>query len=624
MVHERKLSLLLSDFARTLGTDFPIQAILDHLVARIVDVLPVTGAGVTLISAGRAPRYVAASNESALRYEQLQTEIGEGPCLSTYESGEAVAVPDLATDDRFPQFAPAASAAGLAAVFTFPLREGEGRLGALDLYRDLPGGLDSHDMEVAQTLADVTAAYLINAQAREDARVTSDRFRHSALHDVLTGLPNRLLLQQRLEHAAQRARRSKTNAAVLFVDLDRFKQVNDAHGHQIGDDLLVAVALRLSELVRTGDTLARFAGDEFVFLCEEMASPADAEVLAGRIDEAFASSFLVDGTAFAVTASVGVAFAGPGRDISAQLLVDADLAMYQAKTKGGAGHQIFDLREALETTGRASLERDLRSAFAAEELDVVYQPIVRCADGLVFGVEALLRWTPADRGPVPPLSMVAIAEQSGLIIDIGAWVLERSCRDRAGWLRDQPDARLDVAVNVSPRQLMHPNFRANVARIVKRTAMDPAALVLEMTESIIIEDSERAMDALESLKGIGVRLAIDDFGTGYSSLSYLRRLPIDIVKIDQTFVADLDRPTAGGEIVAAVTNLAHALGFSVTAEGVETQQQCEAVRDVGCESAQGFFYARPMSAVRIGALLAAGASTSLQIPEARDVVMPSV
>jgi diguanylate cyclase (GGDEF)-like protein len=343
VVHAEKLSVVLSDFARTLATDFPIQGILDHLVGRIVDVLPITSAGVTLISPGLAPRYIAASDGAALRFEQLQTEIGQGPCLTAYFSGEAVSVPDLGTDTQFPEFAPAAVAAGLAAVFTFPLREADGRLGALDLYRDTPGILGRQDMDAAQTLADVAAAYLVNAQSRDDARATTELFRHNALHDPLTGLPNRMLLQQRLEHAAQRAQRSRTNAAILFVDLDHFKQVNDRHGHPAGDELLLAVARRLSALIRPGDTLARFAGDEFVFLCEDLHDESDVELLASRVDAAFAEPFVLTDLEVSVTASVGVAFAGLGDLISESLLAEADTAMYQAKRKGGSSHQIIDL-----------------------------------------------------------------------------------------------------------------------------------------------------------------------------------------------------------------------------------------------------------------------------------------
>ena len=356
VVNEDRLSAVLSEFARTVITDFPIQSILDHLVARIVEVLPVTSAGVTLISPGTAPRYIAASDDSALRFEQLQSELGQGPCLVAYDSGWAVAIPDLSADERFPQFRPAAVAAGLAAVFTFPLSHDESRLGALDLYRDTTGAMDQSDMDAAQTLADVAAAYLLNAHARDEALATSDRFHHSALHDPLTGLPNRLLLQERVDHVAQRAKRVRTTAAMLFVDLDQFKQVNDTHGHQVGDELLVAVAHRLSGLVRSGDTLARFGGDEFVFLCEDLSSSADVLVLASRIGEVMAKPFVLARTEFplAVSASVGIAFAGPGEDISDELVLKADMAMYQAKRNGGAGHQLIDMRPFSATRGIAS------------------------------------------------------------------------------------------------------------------------------------------------------------------------------------------------------------------------------------------------------------------------------
>ena len=613
VVHEEKFSAVLSDFARTLATDFPIQGILDHLVENIVDVLPITSAGVTLISGGRAPRYVAASDADALRFEQLQTRVWQGPCLLAYESGEAVAVPDLRTEGRFPEFSPAAVAAGLAAVFTFPIRDGDGRMGALDLYRKTPGELDAHDMDVAQTLADVAAAYLLNAQSREDARRASERFRHGALHDPLTELPNRVLLQQRLEHAALRAQRSHTNAAILFVDLDRFKQVNDTHGHQVGDELLIEVARRLSRLVRPGDTLARFAGDEFVFLCEDLNRAFDVEVLARRVDEAFANPFLLAGAEITVTASVGVAFAGPGIEISDRLVAEADVAMYQAKRMGGARHQSIDLRGALRTINHNGLEADLRSAFANGKLDVAYQPIVRMVDGHMTGVEALLRWTDPDRGHVSTVSIVDVAERSGLINEIGAWILERGCRDRSRWLHRRPDAPLDVAVNISARQVITLEFAATVETVLSATGMDPAALILEITEYVLLEDNERAWSVLTDLKDLGIRLALDDFGTGYSSLSYLRRLPIDIVKIDQSFISDVGNAPAGPAIAAAVTNLAHVLGLTVTAEGVETQAQCDAVRAMGCDAAQGFFFARPMPASAIRAQLGAITSGPLRL-----------
>ena len=618
MVHEEKFSAVLSDLARTLATDFPIQGILDHLVESIVEVLPITSAGVTLITGGRAPRYIAASDGDALRFERLQTEIEEGPCVLAYQTGEAVAVPDLHKDDRFPRFTKAALDAGLAAVFTFPLCDRDGRLGALDLYRNTPGALGDHDMDAAQTLADVAAAYLLNAQARDDARLATDRFRHGALHDALTGLPNRLLLQQRLAHATQRARRSHTNAAILFVDLDRFKQVNDTHGHQLGDELLLAVAQRLTHLVRPGDTLARLSGDEFVFLCEDLNEASDAEVLARRVDEAFLEPFVLGETEILTSASVGVAFAGPGVDISDQLVAQADIAMYQAKRKGGGRHQSIDLRQAVLALDRHGLESDLRSAFANGQLDVAYQPIVRTVDGQVAGVEALLRWTDAARGSVSTVSIVEVAEQSGLINEIGAWVLERSCLDRARWIQRRPNEPLDLAVNVSARQIVSAQFADTVAEVLVKTGMDPRALILEMTEYVLLEDNERALRVLADLKDLGIRLALDDFGTGYSSLSYLRRLPIDIVKIDQGFIADIGRAPQGSAIAAAVTNLAHVLGLSVTAEGVETRDQRDAVLEMECDFVQGFYFARPMPATALRTWLGSQPPGTLHLPPGRE------
>jgi diguanylate cyclase (GGDEF)-like protein len=602
---QNKLAALLSDFARTLLTDFPIQAILDRLVERITEALPVDAVGVTLISPGTAPHYIAASNGAALTYERLQTEYSEGPCRLAYESGEAVIVPDLSVENRFPRFAGAALSAGLGAAFAFPLRHNDGRLGALDLYRDSPGPLAASDLEIAQTLADVTAAYVLNAQARELAHETSDRFRESALHDPLTGLANRLLLQQRLEHAAQRAKRSKTDAAVLFADLDRFKAINDTYGHQVGDELLIAVAQRLAQLVRPGDTLARVSGDEFVFLCEDLRTADDIETLAARIDEALSLPFSVSGQQITMSASVGMAYAGPGEEIDQQLVADADIAMYQAKRKGGAAHQVIDLREAHQTADRHTLEQELHTAFAGQHLDVAYQPIVRIGDRMLTGAEALLRWTHPERGPIRTLDMIGIAEDNGLIIPLGAWVLERACTDHGRWLRRNPRTALDLAVNVSSRQLLAPGYAPSVAAVLESTGTDPAAVVLEMTEGIFIGDVPRTLTVLRDLRSLGVRLALDDFGTGYSSLSYLRDLPVDILKIDQSFVRVLGSTDATRSMVAAMTQLAHVMGLVVVAEGVETSEQLNAIVEVGCDYAQGFLFASAMPAAEFADLLSA-------------------
>jgi diguanylate cyclase (GGDEF)-like protein len=600
-----RLAALLSEFARTLISDFPIQGILDHLVESIVEVLPVTAAGVTLIAPGSDPHYIAASDDGALAYERLQTEYDEGPCTMAYESGEAVLVPDLAADGRFPLFGPAALGKGLRAAFAFPLRHHDGRLGALDLYREHAGSLTEREIASAQTLADVVAAYVINAQARDEARQASDRFRETSLRDPLTGLANRLLLNQRLEHAAKRAERSRTNAAVLFVDLDRFKDVNDSYGHQVGDDLLVAVALRLRELVRPGDTLARVSGDEFVVLAEDVHSPRDIEKLATRITEALGRPFLLGVREVGISASVGMAYAGPGEAITTQLLVNADTAMYQAKRKGGGLHQVIDLREAQQASDRSKLERDLNVAFAAHNLSVAYQPVIALTTGRIGGCEALLRWNHPDRGPIRTDDMISMAEENGLITELGAWVLERACRDHRQWRANHADGQLDLAVNVSVRQLMGQRFTELVSDVIETTGIAPSELVLEVTEGVFIRDAERALIVLGDLRELGIRLAIDDFGTGYSSLGYLRQFPVDILKIDQSFVAALGRDPNVTAIVASTTDLAHTLGLTVVAEGVETRDQCDALLSIGCDFGQGYFFHRAVPAIEIEQLLIA-------------------
>ena len=601
MVNESKLSEVLAEFARTVITDFPIQGILDHLVQRIVSLLPISAAGVTLITHTTRPDFIAASNRCALRWEELQTELAEGPCIAAFNSSEAVAVADLATDDRFPRYGPAATAAGLAAVFTFPLRDGDVPIGALDLYRTTPGTLDDAEMETAQTLADVATAYLLNARARDRATAASNAYHHDSLHDPLTGLPNRQLLHDRMAMAASRSKRSRTLAAVMFVDLDRFKNVNDCHGHHVGDALLIAVTDRLRAMLREGDTLARVSGDEFVVFCEEIRSVDDVEEMADRIVRSMQIPFVAQGHELQISASVGIAFAGPGEDLDDHLIVNADKAMYQVKRSGGGGHQVADLCDTLFQDDD-NLEADLRRALASDELDVAYQPIVRPGDRSVVAVEALLRWTHPKLGPVEPMAAIALAERSGLVNDLDEWVLRRACRDRRTWLADSPEIDLDLHVNVSARHVLHPAFVVTVDDVLATFDTPPTSLVVEVTETIFIDNIDRVREVLDDLRRLGIRIAIDDYGTGYSSLGYLAHLPIHIVKIDRSFVSDL-ADDAGRIIVESVNKLGHDLGMQVVAEGIETDEQHNDIATVGCDLAQGYLYGRPMNAMAMGQLL---------------------
>lgn len=576
-------------------TDFPIQGILDHLVERIVEIMPVAAAGVTLISPGLDPRHIAASNMSALRFERLQTELDEGPCVVAYRTGEAVAVPDLRSESRFPAFSPRALEAGMVAVFTFPLRHGDSRpLGALDLYRDELGNLSAEVLETAQTLADVAAAYLINAQARADLQDSSDQSREASLHDALTGLPNRVLLLERLDHASLRARRSGGTSVLLFLDLNGFKEINDVHGHRAGDELLVAVGERLTKALRPGDTLARLSGDEFAILCEELDGPGEAGAIVARVEAEITRPFVLAHAEVNVSASIGMSFTGQGHDAPEELLHEADLAMYRAKSRSSLDEQALDLRDLRHAEHEDDLAKSLQGAGERGELHLVYQPIVTATSGRLIALEALLRWAHPTRGLVSPTTLIPIAERSGLIVEIGQWVLERACAAQRQW-QNRRCEDLAVSVNISAYQLMSAGFVETVASVLDATETDPTYVTLEVTESIFVRDSERALVVLTALKHLGVKLALDDFGTGYSSLSYLNRYPVDYIKVDREFIATLGPDPPSHHIVKALIQLAHGLGITVVSEGVETEEQREQLSRLGCDYCQGFYFARPVS-----------------------------
>lgn len=611
------LSDVLSEFARTMVTDFPIQGILDQLVSRIVEIMPVTAAGVTLISPGLNPRYIAASNGSGLRFEQLQSELGEGPCLAAYHSGEAISVPDLVDDKRFPHFSPWALESGLVAVFAFPLRHGDVLLGALDLYRDEQGPLSPDAWSAAQTLADVVAAYLINAQARVDLRDAADQSREASLHDPLTGLPNRRLMQERLEHALLRGKRSGRVCALFFIDLDKFKVVNDTYGHRLGDELLGAVAERLTGLLRPGDTLARLSGDEFVLLCEDLDDASQADVIAVRSRAAIAEPFALTGAEVNITASIGIALTGREDESPDLLIHNADVAMYRAKHGGHPGDDLRDLRESHLAGHQTSLARELPGAVARGELHLAYQPIVTAAAGRLVGVEALLRWTHPARGSIPPSTFIPFAEQSGEIVEIGRWALEQACRDQHRWQKILRSNEIALSINVSLHQVMASGLREIVVSALDAHSTDPGSLTLEVTEGIFVRDRERARIVLNALKAIGVKLALDDFGTGYSSLNRLMRFPIDTVKIDREFIANLSEEPAGHPVVGGIIELVHGLGMAVVAEGVESANQHRTLTDLGCDLCQGYYFARPMTASSLEALIryqADGSDLLLPVP----------
>ncbi|SAL36276.1 response regulator receiver modulated diguanylate cyclase/phosphodiesterase [Caballeronia udeis] len=451
---------------------------------------------------------------------------------------------------------------------------------------------------------------VVNVHDVTERKLFEQQLMTQAFYDSLTSLPNRALLLDRIEQALVRVGRRNGTVGLVFFDIDNFKRVNDGLGHQSGDALLVAVAKRLATCVRPSDTVARLGGDEFVILLEQLTSEPVAEVtlVAQKIIKEFCKPFLLDGKDYVVSGSLGIALADTATKAtdSASLLRNADVAMYRAKSDGKGRYAIFDADMHTDIVSRFELEVDLRGALERQELRVHYQPIVQLESEACIEVEALVRWQHPTRGLIAPLEFIPIAEETGLIIPLGLWVLEEACRHAAAWQLLYPSKPpLQVSVNLSPRQFEHADLLTDVQRALEQAGLSPTSLRLEVTEGVIMRDTESSIRTLQKLKNLGIRLAIDDFGTGYSSLSYLKMLPLDVLKIDRSFVRGIGQNAEDDAIVQAIISLAKSLGLAVTAEGIESTQQAELLRKWSCEKGQGFLFARPLEATKISALLGA-------------------
>jgi diguanylate cyclase (GGDEF)-like protein len=457
-----------------------------------------------------------------------------------------------------------------------------------------------HDINFVVAVTNILA----DAIERQDAE---DAMQHRALHDVLTSLPNRSLFADRLEQSLERVRRHPGSlAAILFIDVDHFKHVNDSLGHQAGDELLIGVATRLREAVRPTDTVARFGGDEFGLLLEEISSERVAIATAERIAASFARPFALDSGSQFVTSSIGIALADGHQDAET-LLRDADAAMYRAKQRGRARYDVFDDDLRMRALARGRTENELRRALDMHELRLVYQPVVDLRDEHVSAVEALVRWDHPQRGVVSPGEFIEVAEESGMIERIGQWVIEQAVRDAARWEQLRPDQPpIRVGVNVSVQQLLSQRFPDSVSDAVRSAGIEAQTLALELDESVLRDEAEQIRSALRLLKRVGVRLAVHDFGTGDSSLRQLAALPIDTIKVHRRFVAALGSEDATGPIAHAVIATGTALGLNVIGLGAESPAQVEELRALGCNGAQGFLFAEPLDAAQISALLIEG------------------
>ncbi|HEX7787734.1 MAG TPA: EAL domain-containing protein [Methylomirabilota bacterium] len=428
-----------------------------------------------------------------------------------------------------------------------------------------------------------------------------DQLIREAFRDALTGLPNRALFMDRLTHALTRAERCGSNLAVLFLDLDRFKILNETLGQEVGDRLLREVAERIAACLRPEDTLARLGGDEFGLLLEDTVELAAATAVAERVSAEIQRPFVVDGRDVLISASIGIALTRGGSMQPDEVLHNADLAMYQAKAEGRARYELYQPGLSVSTRERLDLQSDLRTASARQELTLRYQPVVTLASIRAVEVEALIRWDHRRRGALLPADFIALSEESGLMVPMGQWVLREACRQARAWQKDTP---LIVGVNLSASQFERDALPDEIAQILRDTELHASRLQLEISEAVLMRDDPKMLDRLDALKKIGVRLAIDDFGTGYASLSYLKRLPVDCLKIDRSLIKGVGFDNEDTAIIRAVVILARSLGITVTAEGVETTEQLSQLRALGCEQGQGYYFARPVSADRLPELLA--------------------
>lgn len=547
---------------------------------------------------------------------------GAGVSWEAVTSGRPVVIDDYA---EYAHPAPNVPAANYGAVCALPLMSGGEVLGCIGLASgDTGRPFSEREVEALSRFAQLASVALDNGRLFERAQTEVRRRAHAALHDTLTGLPNRTLLTNRLAELLQpggrtgapgRGRASGSRVALLLIDLDRFTLINETLGHDAGDQLLTAVGERLVSAARSTDTVARLGSDEFGVLLGTVRSVREAERVAARIERELAVPFELAGQEVPITASLGLAIGPTLTTYPNDLLREAEAALHRSKADPSVWTVLFDPEMHAQSVERATLEHDLRRAIERGELRLHYQPLVNLTNGEMVGLEALLRWQHPTRGLMPPLSFIPLAEDTGLVLPIGRWVLETACEQLRDWQQRLPAARkLALSVNISARQFAQAELSGIVAQVLDHTRIEPSCLELEITESVVMDQSEASVERLRGLRALGVRLVLDDFGTGYSSLAYLRRLPLDTIKVDRAFVSGLGDTPLDMPIVRTVVALAHNLGVDVVAEGIETPAQLAELRGLDCDRGQGFWFARPLPADEIERLLAAATGPRARLP----------
>ena len=522
-----------------------------------------------------------------------------GLFMRVRHSGEPIWINDVTQDASFRRASHAAKA-GLHGAFAFPIRSGNDTLGVMEFFSRTSRPPSEMLLQSTRSIGRQIGLFIARKQAEE-------RIRHLAHYDELTGLANRNMFSECLNHALAQARRNDKPLAILFIDLDRFKNINDTLGHEAGDRVLKEVAERLLGCLRASDTVGRLGGDEFVVLLEELPQPLHVAAVAQKILAAVAKPYMLEAQEFHLTASIGISTYPADSDNMQSLLKNADIAMYRAKEQGKNNYQYYSAQMYVHSLERLELDSDLRRALERKEFLLHYQPRIDIVSGRITGMEALVRWQHPTKGLIPPMQFIPLAEETGLIVPIGEWVLKTACARNKSW-QEQGLPPLRIAVNLSARQFAHENLLQDVSRVLDETGLNPAALEFEITESMVMHNPEHAVNLLTRLKAMGIHLAIDDFGTGYSSLSYLKRFPLDSVKIDRSFIRDLPRDADDAAITRAIIAMAHSLRLEVIAEGVETEEQLHFLRDHGCDEMQGYYFSEPVPEHEFVRLVHAGSA----------------